>query len=323
MIEKNNQWPQSWYPVCTSADVPCGKIVEVSLFDNNWIVFRGSDGNIGVVEKYCCHMGTDLTNGQVIVNRLRCPLHHWEFGYDGKCEKIPAYKNIPEKAKNKSLITKEKYGIIFVFWGSDAYFEFPEITLLKYPVQATAKKMELNGPAEAIILNAFDAQHFYCVHNRAVLDEPKVTSKHPHHLAIQFSASVLTKNLYDYAMKLLGLKILNVSIELWGSNLLWVHNKSGKYVAFLALLPVNDKECVLFLNVVREERTGIIGKLLQHFELPFYNWIAQRFLEPDIPVVQGMIPLKGVLLEDRDSSVFAFWDYWEKLPTASKDFLEE
>ena len=322
MPETKKEWPQSWYPVCASDKLLKEKFLPVTLFDTEWIVFRGKDGRAGFVSRYCPHMGTDLNNGKVVGSLLRCPLHHWHFGCEGSCKKIPGYKDIPQEAKLKKLHCIEKYGVIFVFWGKEVLFDFPEISNFKNPIQGKVKPVSLNNGYDAITLNAFDAQHFYCVHNRTVLDTPEVISKSPYHLGIKFSAEVRAKTFYDHLMRIVGHKVLHVMIDVWGGNLIWVHNKSGKYVALLALTANGNDKSVMFLNVVKEKRFGVFGRLLQHLELSLFNRIAHTFLKPDMPVVKGMKPVNGVLLPGRDESVVTFWKYWKSLPKISKDFVE-
>lgn len=86
-------FPDGWYKIADSKDVPVGKVLSEGCLGREFVVFRGEDGKVGVVDAFCSHLGTHLGfGGQVVGNNLQCPYHLWEFDADGKNQKIPYCK---------------------------------------------------------------------------------------------------------------------------------------------------------------------------------------------------------------------------------------
>ena len=66
-------YPNGWYRIAESADVPIGKVVEVSALGKVFAVFRGEDGRVGILDAYCPHLGANLTvRGKVVGSCLVC-----------------------------------------------------------------------------------------------------------------------------------------------------------------------------------------------------------------------------------------------------------
>ncbi|CAK9016084.1 Cholesterol 7-desaturase nvd 1 (Neverland 1) (Nvd-Ci-1) [Durusdinium trenchii] len=115
-------YPNGWYKIAESAEVPKGKVVTVSALGREFVVFRGKeDGVAGVIDAFCPHLGTHLGHGgQVVGNNIQCPYHLWEFNSDGENKNIPYCKKDMSGSKRvnvKKFTTYEspELGSIF-FW---------------------------------------------------------------------------------------------------------------------------------------------------------------------------------------------------------------
>jgi len=96
-------FPNAWYPICMSKDIPPGTKKPITFANQEIIVFRGNSRKIQVIPKYCQHMGVDLTHGCVKENTIECPMH-------GK------------QIKNGAEVTfhvEEHLGMIFI-WNGEA-----------------------------------------------------------------------------------------------------------------------------------------------------------------------------------------------------------
>ena len=128
-------YPNGWYHVCFSRDVPRKQVKYVQQLGEHFAVFRGEDGVVHVLDAYCLHMGANLAvGGQVVGNCLECPFHGWRYrGSDGKCTHIPYAENptkVPDMAKLKSWPCLERNDTIFVWYhaeGIDPTWEPDEI----------------------------------------------------------------------------------------------------------------------------------------------------------------------------------------------------
>ena len=128
-------YPNSWYEVMRSEELPVGSVKAVSMIGQQLAVFRGEGGQVSVMDAYCPHLGAHLgVGGLVKGNCIECPFHGWRFdGETGQCTEIPYAAKVPNFAKVKVWPTVEINGIIFLWYDAEgrdptyALDEFPDI----------------------------------------------------------------------------------------------------------------------------------------------------------------------------------------------------
>jgi phenylpropionate dioxygenase-like ring-hydroxylating dioxygenase large terminal subunit len=117
---------QCWFPVALSNEVAAGTLVGKEFLDGKVVVYRGEDGRARVHSAYCRHLGSDLSVGDVEGNDVRCAFHHWQYGPDGACTRIPAgVKRIPPQARLFTYPVAESLGLIWAFNGTEPLYEVP------------------------------------------------------------------------------------------------------------------------------------------------------------------------------------------------------
>src|SRR5438477_4301216 len=99
----------SWYAIARGDEVAPGQILGRDFLEGRAIVYRGEGGRASVMSAYCRHLGADLGLGKVIGEDVRCAFHHWQYGPDGGCTKIPASEKIPKAARVFKFPTAEKW----------------------------------------------------------------------------------------------------------------------------------------------------------------------------------------------------------------------
>src|SRR5579862_3754237 len=103
---------QCWYAIARSEEVAPGQVIGRDFLADRAIVYRGESGTPTVMSAWCRHLGADLSLGTVIGDEVRCAFHHWQYGTDGICRKIPASEKIPKAARLFRFPTAEKWGLI-------------------------------------------------------------------------------------------------------------------------------------------------------------------------------------------------------------------
>ncbi|NWQ80494.1 DAF36 desaturase, partial [Columbina picui] len=111
-------YPNGWYRLLDSAQLPRGAVRSLSLLGEQLAVFRSQDGQAYVVDAYCPHLGANLAaGGRVVGNCIECPFHGWQFqGEDGKCARIPYAEKVPDFASIRTWPSCEVNGMLLVWY---------------------------------------------------------------------------------------------------------------------------------------------------------------------------------------------------------------
>ncbi len=307
-------FPQSWYPICLSSEIKKNEIKEIEAFSTKLIIFRNQKNEIGVIKKYCPHMGTNLKNSKMGSDGPICPFHLREFDKNGKCLRMYGHDKIPNNAHTKSLEVIEKFKIIFVFWGDKIGFEFPKFSRLddqeKYVCSKPAN-YKLNTPYHSLLFNGFDTHHLGCIHSRVVSEDPIFKTPERNLMTADYAMEALPNRFYDLIVSKLNTSKNIVNLKCWGGNFLIIQLENTKDNILITSMPINNKESKIFLTSI----TNPIGNsLFRLIRLKFTTFLGVEFLRPDIDIIEGMRPEIKSLYGELDKGVIEFWKYWENLP---------
>lgn len=110
-----------WIPACLSEEVAeaDGKPVRTRLLGEDLIVFRDSEGKLGVLDEYCPHRRVSLAYARNEECGLRCLYHGWKFGVDGAIQEMasePADSRM-RNLKARAYPAQEAGGFVWVWMG--------------------------------------------------------------------------------------------------------------------------------------------------------------------------------------------------------------
>jgi len=113
-----------WTPVCLIEEVaePDGAPVKARLFGEDLVVFRDSDGQVGVMDEYCPHRRVSLVFGRNENCGLRCLYHGWKMDVKGNVIEMvsePAAAVAAQKVKHKAYPVQEWGGFVWAYMGPD------------------------------------------------------------------------------------------------------------------------------------------------------------------------------------------------------------
>ena len=113
---------QHWLPAVRSDElpVPDGPPLRVKLLGEELIAFRGTSGNVGLIQNACPHRGASLFFGRNEEDGLRCVYHGWKFDVSGACVDMPsepAESNFKSKVHARAYPTRERGSIIWAYMG--------------------------------------------------------------------------------------------------------------------------------------------------------------------------------------------------------------
>ena len=317
------EYPQSWYPVLRSNELRKNKSRVVKAFVQDLLVFRDADEQVGIVSRYCCHMGVDLTNAPVVNGCIQCPLHGWQFDHTGACKLIPALKSndksILESRSLSSFPCQEVYGIIFVFFGDKPAFDIPLPPEMSAITVGHCSHFSLSTEFHMPCLNTFDLQHFRHIHHRKIIGKPDINQQNLYHMGIKMETEVIALNLFDRIMKWLFQGNATISIDCWGTSLLLMNNNKTDYGAIIGTLPIEKYKCLMFIVPVKtsSSQQNILTRIQDKFSLLIASKMVRGFLVADKIPMTGMKPIEGCLVDELDEAAKNYWHYFNKLPRHS------
>ncbi len=124
-----NTFPRGWFIVAESSELDQGPMA-VRFFGQDLALYRGESGRPVLLDAYCAHMGTHLTdsNSAVIVKNgdqiegdsIRCPYHGWRYNPDGDVDDIPYHDGpCPKSASIRSYPVVDNMGCVMAWYDPD------------------------------------------------------------------------------------------------------------------------------------------------------------------------------------------------------------
>ncbi len=159
-----------WAPICTSEQVSAdGKPLRASLFGENFVVFRDTDGTVGVLDELCMHRGVSLALGRNEKGGLRCLYHGWKFCVDGTILDTPNNTNERFRLRMKAPAypVVEAGGMVWTYVGDRKQQpEFPHFAFMDGPAE-NRTVLRLNTPANYLQLfeGGVDSSHVGILHS--------------------------------------------------------------------------------------------------------------------------------------------------------------
>jgi phthalate 4,5-dioxygenase oxygenase subunit len=94
--------------------------VRARLFGEDLVVFRDTQGRIGVMDEHCPHRGASLALGRNEDCGLRCLYHGWKMDVDGNVLEMvsePAASGMAKKVKHRAYPATEWAGFVWAYLG--------------------------------------------------------------------------------------------------------------------------------------------------------------------------------------------------------------
>lgn len=109
-----------WIPVCLSEEVPesDGAPVKARILGEDLVVFRDTNGRVGVMDEYCPHRRASLVLGRNEECGLRCLYHGWKMDVEGNVLEMasePGASALKEKVKHRAYPVHEWGGWVWSY----------------------------------------------------------------------------------------------------------------------------------------------------------------------------------------------------------------
>lgn len=277
---------RAWYRVCRSSDLPAGAVIGWDLPGRSFVLFRGkTDTTVHALGAHCAHMGTHLGQGKVIGDRLRCPLHHWEWDGAGRCREGGCE---PEEVLQETYPVVERYGTVFLFNGARP--SHPPPVLSGFPEERSlaisGPPVRLGCPWYAVAANAFDIQHLQAVHGRAPRQEPVLSRPDPYHLKLRCASRVTGESPVDRIIRWLSGDCVRVEITCFGGSIIAVESDLGRIrsAVMLCLRPLPGGVEIVPIFGLLKGRIPILDAL----RIRSARWLYSSYMRKDVAFMVGM-----------------------------------
>jgi phenylpropionate dioxygenase-like ring-hydroxylating dioxygenase large terminal subunit len=315
LLHAGAEYPQAWYPLVRSDELPRGKALGVHAFSDELVAWRGRDGQAAVMARHCAHMGADLARAMVSGNDLVCPLHRLHIDLSGRGRFSVASIPAPGPCQS-ALPVAERYGIVFVYLGARPHGElpWPDSAPPHYCSRPFARAFETSF--DVVCLNNFDRDHFNTVHGRE-LDSYSVDKLGDGDLRASFQSRIAGTSFADKVMRAVGIREVGIEVDIHGANLAMMRNPRTGAGALIATLPVEQWHSRLFVVTFGGRRKGMTGVLTGRARFALQSWLVMHFLKQDMRALDGMrVRLDAALLAG--DGVLRLWDeHCRALPRTS------
>jgi len=133
-----NTMRRYWHPIATSQELPAPDCdpIRAKLLGETFVVFRDTDGRVGVMDELCLHRGASMALGRVEDGGIRCLYHGWKFDVEGKLLETPNHADprVKERLRAKAYPVREQSGLIWTYIGPKEHLPpFREFAYDKVP----------------------------------------------------------------------------------------------------------------------------------------------------------------------------------------------
>jgi 3-ketosteroid 9alpha-monooxygenase subunit A len=168
-------FPTGWFQIGWSEEFPVGEARPLFYFATDLVAFRGTSGEVHVLDAHCQHLGAHLGYGGTVVgDDVQCPFHGWQWDAAGVNVDIPYSAGKCSRRRLRPWIVRENSGAVFVWHhpdGSEPSWELPDPLIAEsadptfhqpYPHAVHAQEVAI--APQWVAENIVDAAHVKYVH---------------------------------------------------------------------------------------------------------------------------------------------------------------
>lgn len=317
--------PFGWFFVAYADELAPGDVRALNYFNRDLVLFRCENGELGLLDAYCPHLGAHLGyGGQVEGQSIRCPFHAWAFNREGVCTDIPYAQKMPGRIADSKQATHsypvvEKNKVIWAWYHPDNIA--PDFDVMEHDEINDPQWVELKRYAwtvktnvQEIAENGVDVAHFRYVHSMEAVPEGLTSYDGVRRTSIAEGERRIPEP--DGGSRLVASKVMTIQ------------NGAGqKYTRFTGLsetllmvlvTPVTDQQVELRFAFTHQQFAEDSLEMAVARE-SIESVIGQRGVEGDIPIWEHKIHRADPVLCDGDGPIMRFRKYFAQFYAELQD----
>jgi 3-ketosteroid 9alpha-monooxygenase subunit A len=314
------RYARGWHCLGLAETFSDGKPHAVNGFGGKLVVWQDSQGNLGVLDGYCRHMGGDLTQGEVKGDEVACPFHDWRWGADGRCKMIPYGRRVPLRARTERYETVVRNGQLLIWHDPEGSAADHDILPPELPGIGTDEytdwmwnSRQINGShCRELIDNVSDMAHFYYVHFAFPTNFRNVFEGHQ---ATQFMESTGRPDKVEgYSSEDMILK----SIATYYGPAYMINWLEVDYKGFITEvilinchIPTGPDSFTLQYGIAVKKPEGLDEKTTSYIATKYADMFGDGFLQ-DVAIWENKVPIQNPLLCEEDGPVYQLRRWYEQ-----------
>jgi len=200
-----------WTPIALASQIdrPDGDPVRVRFCGEDYVLFRDTEGRLGLLDELCPHRGVSLALGRVEDCGIRCLYHGWKFDVEGHLLDSPNYPNPAYQAKFRASTypCREGGGLIWGYFGPrDTVPPFPDFAFINAPAtHRNIERIDINCNYLQLLEGGMDSSHVGILHSdqarpgwQSKSFTPNTDALNPGALAVDDNAPTLSIETTDF-----------------------------------------------------------------------------------------------------------------------------
>ncbi|QFS51697.1 Rieske 2Fe-2S domain-containing protein [Nostoc sphaeroides] len=319
----------SWYVALPSKALG-KKPKEIELFGLPLVAWRDQNDQPVIMQGHCSHMGASLAVGKVVDGCIQCPFHHWRYDSSGQCIFVTSLNEIPPKARQVNYATAERYGYIWVWYGSETPLfplpEFPAAEDERHNYMSFRFTDPTTTTPRRVLENGYDYYHFVTLHDVKVSEPIKITllttdqqylaqqSEPPIQKEARFAALIeCSLEGLDPVARAFGFKAENFTllIDSWCGGQKVTAFIDGKeiYKTLVGMTPITENNSVQNI-LVMVKKTGKFWQDIFHYVVfSLENRIGAK---QDLPIYDNINPNVGGAYVKHDLAVLKYREFHQR-----------
>ncbi|MBZ0089813.1 MAG: Rieske (2Fe-2S) protein, partial [Thermoanaerobaculia bacterium] len=236
---------EAWYAVARSREIREGRISSGVLGGNRIALWRESKGELRALDARCAHLGADLTQGDLVCGRLRCPFHHWEYDVDGRVATAPVSPACAASVRERAVFrypVAERFGLVWVWNGPSPRCALPRFQEWnEAELRATPLRSRL-VPCHPHLLtsNGLDFQHWGPLHGLDADATELEESFEEQRVSAKLGIPLGSANPAERLLRWISGERVHVRFTSWSGNVATVEGRLGPFPLLLLFAMTPD-----------------------------------------------------------------------------------